>query len=177
MVKNYKMANKGVFLENMLEFTNEVYKNRGIANVQKIPIPIKILKESKGKIVNGYREKKSTVDYRGTISPGIPVSFDAKETADEEGLPMANIIDHQIDFMRQAMGIGEITFLICYMSKFNKTYYIPGETVIEKWDLWQANKGKIGFNTIYIQDMIPLNSGRGVPIDYEAVVRKMVEVK
>lgn len=169
-----KMGNKGMFLEDMIDKTNKVYFNKGMANIQKIPIPITILEQKGNMIIKAFKQGRSTLDYRGTINPAIPISFDCKETTEEKGLPMANILEHQIEFMRQALEIGEVSFLICYIEPTRKSYFIHGKTVLEKWDLWKANKGKRGYNTILVEDMIELKSGRGVPIDYELLVKEMV---
>lgn len=170
-----KMGNKGMFLQEMIDKTNTVYFNKGIANIQEIPIPITILQQSGGMITKAFKKGRSTLDYRGTINPGIPISFDCKETTEEKGLPMANILDHQIEFMRQALTIGEISFLICYIEPTRKSYFISGQVVLEKWDLWRANKGKRGFNTILVEDMIEIQSGRGVLIDYEPLVKMIAK--
>ena len=48
-------------------------------------------------ITLAYFEKQSTVDYIG-VAQGIPIAFDAKETAGKS-LPLQNIHAHQMAFM------------------------------------------------------------------------------
>ena len=91
---------RGSALEEMINLTNEKYRNNGLALIQKIPTPItpiNIDKETRH-ITLAYFEQKSTVDYIGAVQ-GIPVCFDAKECATET-FPLQNIHEHQIEFMK-----------------------------------------------------------------------------
>ena len=170
--KNYRQANKGKFLEELVERTNYVYKNRGQALVQKIPTPTKV-KWGNGEIVGAYHSAKSTLDFRGTLKGGQAIAFDCKETKEEKGLPLAGIAEHQIDYIRSAIEIGELVFIICYITTTNKPYFIKGQVVIDYWDCWQKNKGKRGYNCILTEDMIKLTGSRGVPLDYLLVLEGM----
>ena len=70
---------RGSALEDYINHTNEQYRNRGLALIQKIPTPItpvKIDKEQRH-ITLAYFDQRSTVDYIGAVQ-GIPVCFDAK---------------------------------------------------------------------------------------------------
>ena len=75
---------RGSKLEDMINTTNDVYMEKRLAVVQKIPTPITPVKmdnESRH-ITLAYFEKKSTVDYIG-VAQGVPICFDAKECAKE----------------------------------------------------------------------------------------------
>ena len=158
-------ANRGQAFEREVELTNNQYRRKGIANIQKIATPVKIL-NTKGNRVTGVLDKKSTLDFRGTIKGGRSISFDCKETKDKLGLPLANIQKHQIDYIRQALAVDELTFLVCYLSKLDKRYYVPGKMVLEIWDRWQRNKGKRGYNKILIENMQEVKSQNGYILDY-----------
>ena len=74
---------RGSVLEELINYANQKYKDKGLALIQKIPTPItpvRFDKESRH-ITLAYFEKKSTVDYIGAVQ-GIPVCFDAKECAE-----------------------------------------------------------------------------------------------
>lgn len=164
-VKNYDMANKGRGFEEEVIIANKQYKRKGIALVQKISTPWTVIRRGK-QIVSAYPEDKSTLDFRGTVKPRVPISFDCKETVEEKGLPLKNILDHQIDYMRDALLMGEISFILCYIVPLNKRYFIDGEVVLEYWDKWQDNKGRRGFNFIPIDDMTEIRSKNGIVLDY-----------
>lgn len=170
--KNYRQANKGKFLEDVIERSNFIYQNRGQAMVQKIPTPTKV-KWADGGIVGAYHSAKSTLDFRGTLKGGQAIAFDCKESQEEKGLPLKHIAEHQIDYIKQAIEFGEVVFLICYIKPVNKFYFIKGQVVVDYWDYWQKNKGKRGVNCILVEDMTELTGSRGLPLDYLLALEAM----
>ena len=73
---------RGSTLEELINRTNEQYREKGLALIQKIPTPITPVKMDKTSrhITLAYFEQKSTVDYIGAVQ-GIPVCW---KTADEK---------------------------------------------------------------------------------------------
>lgn len=61
-------ANRGMAFEQLLDYTNRLYENQGVAVINKRPTPVKILGRNTRGMVNGYLEKPSTVDYDGTYA-------------------------------------------------------------------------------------------------------------
>ncbi len=122
---------RGSSLEELINMTNEKYREHGLALIQKIPTPIKPIKldKEKGHISLAYFEKSSTVDYIGVVQ-GIPVCFEAKETV-KDYFPMQNIHPHQISFMQDFEKQGGIAFLIIDFTALNKTYFLPFKRVNE----------------------------------------------
>jgi len=165
ILKNYNMANRGMGFEREVIIANEIYKNREIALIQKISTPCKVVRSGK-KIVSAYPEEKSTLDFRGTVKGGIPNSFDCKESQDIRGLPLKYIEPNQIDYIRAAIKMGEISFILCYVKPLNKRYLIKGKVVLDYWDNWQANKRKRNINYIPIEDMVEVTSKDGIVLDY-----------
>lgn len=152
MPRNSSYANKGKQLEMAVVRQNQIYAERGIALVQKINTAWTPIRRD-GKIVSSFVKEKSTVDFRGTVSHGIPVSFDCKETNNEKGLPLADIRPHQIEHLRAAKNVGEKIFILCADKEYN-VYYADGGDVITAYDRWQANKGRRGVNLIQFEHMI-----------------------
>ena len=71
---------RGSTLEDLINRTNDQYREKKLALIQKIPTPItpiNIDKESRH-ITLAFFDQKSTVDYIGSVQ-GVPVCFDAKE--------------------------------------------------------------------------------------------------
>ena len=159
------MANLGKAFEEEVKLANNTYLQRGIALVQKISTPWVVIRRGK-QIVSAFPEGKSTLDFRGTVKGGMSISFDCKETEDERGLPLKHIQPHQIEYMRQALDIGEESFILCYMKSQDKRYRISGLVVMEHWDKWQRNKGKRGYNYIPIDSMAEVKSKNGIILDY-----------
>lgn len=128
---------RGGFLEDSINASNNIYLQNGLAVVQKIPTAITPveLDQDTGTIKLAYFDKKSTVDYLGNVQ-GIPVCFDAKETK-LNYLPLTNIHEHQMDFMRAFNAQDGLAFLIVRFEKYEKTFLCPYE-VLEKY--WEESK-------------------------------------
>lgn len=123
---------RGSTLEDMVNRTNECYRQNGLALIQKIPTPITPVEMNKSRqITLAYFDKKSTVDYIGAVQ-GIPVCFDAKECA-VTTFPLQNIHPHQIAFMREFEEQGGIAFLILYYTMLDELYYMPFSEVATVW--------------------------------------------
>ncbi|MGL4606297.1 MAG: Holliday junction resolvase RecU [Eubacteriaceae bacterium] len=124
---------RGSQLEELINLTNKLYLEKGLAVVQKIPTAIKpvALDPGKGTIKLAYFEEKSTVDYLGNIQ-GIPVCFDAKET-NQKRLPIANIHEHQMDFMDAFQKQDGISFLIVHFKFCDEIFLLPFETLKNAW--------------------------------------------
>lgn len=115
---------RGSTLEELINLTNELYREKKLALVQKIPTPItpvKIDKEN-GNISLAYFDKDSTVDYIGVVQ-GVPICFDAKECA-VDTFSLRNIHEHQIRFMEEFEKQQGISFLIIMFSARNEFYYL-----------------------------------------------------
>ena len=136
---------RGSTLEEMINRTNEQYRDKHLALIQKVPTPItpiKIDKESRH-ITLAYFEKKSTVDYIGAVQ-GIPVCFDAKECK-TDSFPLANIHEHQVTFMKDFEQQGGFPSCCCIYGA-GRILYLRYETMKTFWDRGQ-NGGKKHFPT------------------------------
>lgn len=122
---------RGSNLEELVNMTNDIYKEKGLALVQKIPTPITPVEFDKTtrRITMAYFEKVSTVDYIGVVQ-GIPICFDAKE-CNTDTFPLRNIHDHQVDFMKRFEAQGGVSFLLLYFTARNECYYLPFRTLME----------------------------------------------
>ena len=125
---------RGSTLEDLLNRTNDSYREKKLALIQKIPTPItpiEIDKKSRH-ITLAYFDMKSTVDYIGAVQ-GIPVCFDAKECA-VSTFPLQNIHPHQIAFMKEFEAQGGIAFIILSFTAENEIYYVPFDVVNRFWE-------------------------------------------
>jgi len=116
---------RGSALEDLINYTNDIYEEKHLALIQKIPTPITPIEMDKGKgqISLAYFDRKSTVDYIGAVQ-GIPVCFDAKECA-ADTFPMINVHEHQIRFMKEFERQGGIAFLIIQYTARDEIFYMP----------------------------------------------------
>ena len=162
---------RGSTLEDLVNRTNELYREKGLALIQKIPTPItpvKIDKEHRH-ITLAYFDKISTVDYIGAVQ-GIPVCFDAKECK-ETVFPLANIHEHQVRFMREFEQQEGISFLLIYFSGRNEFYYL---TFRDLWWFWERaqNGGRKSFLYEELNPSYFLTNHSGILVPYLDGIQK-----
>lgn len=125
---------RGSMLEELVNLTNEKYRDKGLALIQKVPTPITPIEIDKNSrhITLAYFEQKSTVDYIGAVQ-GIPVCFDAKECA-VETFTLANVHEHQVKFMEDFQKQEGIAFLLIYYKSKQVYYYMRFDELKYFWD-------------------------------------------
>ena len=156
---------RGSTLEDMINMTNEHYRQQRLALIQKIPTPITPVEidQSTRHITLAYFEKQSTVDYIGAVQ-GIPVCFDAKECA-VKTFPIMNIHEHQVKFMEDFEKQGGISFILLFFSSLNETYYIPFKDI--KFFYERSLKGgRKSFTYDEIDKNYKINSTSGAVVHY-----------
>jgi len=132
---------RGSVLEDLITLTNEFYKKKKLARIDKISVPIKVTEINKnGNITKAFFEKKSTVDFIGVIQ-GIAVAFDAKET-NLKSFPLKNIHEHQIEFMKDYTEQNGLSFLIIHFKTYDEYYLLPFEIIYKYYKLSKEGKRK-----------------------------------
>ena len=118
---------RGSGLEDLINRTNESYREKGLALIQKVPTPITPIKIDKDNrhITLAYFDQKSTVDYIGAVQ-GIPVCFDAKECKTDT-FPLQNIHEHQVAFMENFEKQQGISFFLISFTQRDEFYYLRFE--------------------------------------------------
>ena len=156
---------RGSTLEDMINMTNEHYRQQKLALIQKIPTPITPVEidQSTRHITLAYFEKQSTVDYIGAVQ-GIPVCFDAKECA-VKTFPIMNIHEHQVKFMEDFEKQGGISFILLFFSSLNETYYIPFKDIKFFYER-SLNGGRKSFTYDEIDKNYKINSTSGAVVHY-----------
>ena len=133
---------RGSSFEEMINHTNEVYRDQKLALIQKIPTPITPVRfdpESRH-ITLAYFDKQSTVDYIGAVQ-SVPVCFDAKECA-RSTFPLQNVHPHQVDFMQRMEEQGGVAFLLIFFSDTEECYYMRFKELRVFWDRAQEGGRK-----------------------------------
>ena len=166
---------RGSTLEELINRTNEKYRENGLALIQKIPTPItpmKIDKESRH-ITLAYFDQKSTVDYIGSVQ-GIPVCFDAKECA-VDTFSLQNIHAHQVAFMRDFEKQKGVAFFLLYYTHRDTLYYLTFRRLLEFWNRAQEGGRKsFRLEELDMTYQLPKKSGVFVP-DLEMLQKDLLE--
>jgi recombination protein U len=156
---------RGSFLEDLLNVTNELYKQRGLAIVQKIPTPITPTQvDNKERVIlKGYFERKSTVDYIGLFK-GTAFCFDAKQTG-KDYLPLQNIHNHQMDFMERYEKHLGVSFLLVHFALRDQVFFLPHKDLRYHWDQSQ-NGGRKSIHYDDFEKKYLVENKNGFPLHY-----------
>jgi len=124
--------NRGMFLENIINDSNNYYNEIERCLIYKKPTPIKVLNvtypTNKTHLINkAVYSSVSTLDYNG-IYRGKYIEFDAKMCNNKSLFPISNIKNHQINHIKQVIKQGGIAFLIIMIN--NEIFLLKGEDLI-----------------------------------------------
>ncbi|MBD5445928.1 MAG: Holliday junction resolvase RecU [Mycoplasma sp.] len=133
MNQKYFYANRGMYLEELINKTIEYYSSNEIAFFEKRFLPIKILNKLDDNFIRGKLLKKSYVDYCG-VYKGKYISFEAKQTNNDFFL-LSQIKEHQIKHIIKINSFGGISFVIVHFYNSSRTFLISYD-VLEKMNFW-----------------------------------------
>ena len=154
---------RGSAFEASINKTIEIYREKKLALIQKIPTPITPLKLDKNtsQIKLAYFEKKSTVDYIGVVQE-IPVCFDAKE-CQTDTFPLKNIHEHQYKFMTEFEEQGGVSFILIEFTNRNLAYYMTFKELTKF--IKRSNTGikRFKINELTEQYFIDINNKLTIP--------------
>ena len=156
---------RGSTLEDLVNRTNEQYREKGLALVQKIPTPITPVRMDKDSrhITLAYFDQRSTVDYIGAVQ-GIPVCFDAKECSTDT-FPLANIHPHQVAFMRDFEKQNGVAFFLIFFSDLNQFYYLTFRELMDFWNRMEQG-GRKSFRRDELTEAFYLPRKSGILVPY-----------
>lgn len=176
MTAGVSYANRGSFLEEAIQWVNQVYRGQGLALIHKVPTPFIPVRGARG--ANGRRpvvgakvEEKAALDFLGVYA-GVPVAFDTKETH-RPSWPLQNLETHQAEFLRDWSRMGGIAFLLIYFASAKpagKLYLVPWEEVSRRLDAKRAGKGPASIPMKDLADRPAITQGRHAAFDYLAAV-------
>lgn len=131
MEKNRSYANRGKGLEKLIDKTNNHYRREGIAEVNKIPTPFKVMGMASKTMSKGFFERGYLVDYIGVVN-GHAICFDAKETKVETRFDLKNIHNTQMAFMENYHRNGATAFLLINFKSKGRYFIINYEQLQQK---------------------------------------------
>lgn len=157
-------ANRGMGLESLIEYANAQYASKGIAQIQKVSTPWKVVRKGT-QIVSAFPEKKSTVDFIG-VYRGKAIAFDAKSTKNTTSFPLANVDEHQVKFIADWIKSGGIGFLLIEFASFGEIYLMPFDYFICRWDNAIAGIEKKSISYEWVAEHPKIISNNGIVLDY-----------
>ena len=167
---------RGSVLEEMINRTNEKYRDNGMALIQKIPTPItpiNIDKETRH-ITLAYFDQKSTVDYIGAVQ-GIPVCFDAKESKSLT-FSLQNIHEHQVQFMLDFEKQGGVAFFLLHYTQEDIMYYLRIDELKVFWDR-AKDGGRKSFTFKELDERFIFPKHKGLLVPYLDMIQKDLDIR
>ncbi|PHB05535.1 Holliday junction resolvase RecU [Bacillus wiedmannii] len=122
------LGNRGMAFEKLINLSNEMYQREGVALINKRATPVNVLKSAGGRVLNGFYEAKSTVDYDG-VYKGRAVAFEAKSTQSLTRFDLSNIAQHQLDYLEKAEKMGAVCFFLIEFSKDQTVFLVPASVI------------------------------------------------
>ena len=158
---------RGSTLEDLINHTNECYRERHLGLIQKVPTPITPINIDKAThhITLAYFDQKSTVDYIGVIQ-GVAVCFDAKECA-ADTFPLQNVHAHQMAFMKAFEEQGGVAFFVVYYTQRDEIYYGPYRDMEVWWNrMEQGGRKSFTYEELDRSDKRRIRSVREMLVHY-----------
>lgn len=164
-------GNRGAAFENLINFTNDLYEARKLAVINKRSTPVKVTKSSGTRVLAGFFEARSTVDYDG-VYRGRAIFFEAKTTQELDRFDLKNIANHQYEHLQKCHEFGALCFVLVEFRKHHKSYVLPFETL--RAYVTAAAKGGRKSMTLdnFEVEAYEVSKGR-VPFDYLAAVDRV----
>ncbi|MDL2211703.1 Holliday junction resolvase RecU [Erysipelotrichaceae bacterium OttesenSCG-928-M19] len=175
--KNDNSSNRGMSLEQDLDYTNKYYLHHNIANIHKKPTPIQIVKvdypkRQAAKITEAYFKLPSTTDYNG-IYQGKYLDFEAKETRNKTKFIFTNIHKHQIEHLKSVIYHGGIAFFIIKFTSFNEVYLLSAQIVI---DAINSGAKSLSYDIINAEGFL-IKQGYQPRLDYLKAIDQLINLR
>ena len=174
-IQKTKYSNRGMELEEDINFANKYYLNNDIAVIHKKPIPIQIVEvnypnRSSAMITKAFYKTPSTTDYNGLWN-GKYIDFEAKETNSATSFSLNNIHEHQIEHMQKILNHGGITFIIVRFKKIDKTFILPFKKFIFFYDRAKNGGRKSIKLSEFEQTAFELSFNYKIRLDYITIIK------
>ena len=137
MSKKESTANRGMKFEHQIEEQCGLYKQEGIAYIDKLPTDW-MIKRVGGKIVSGYPRAKSKLDFYGVLSNGMAIFIEAKSTK-SSSLPLSNFKDHQFVYIEEISKYTPYVYVLIQMRKYDDRVFLDEGLKILEGDVSSNN--------------------------------------
>ena len=130
-----KRANEGKGWEATLNAMHYLYRSTGVAWVIQTPPKVKVLSPIKGGKFLACFEGLGPPDYAGAVR-GVPVVFDAKETANPGRWSLAEVKQHQASHLTNAEACGAFCFIALLHP--SGSWVLPWSELGPRWRAWRV---------------------------------------
>lgn len=159
--KGLQSRRAGEHFEDLISASLDWYADKGVACIEKTPEPMKPLGKpnKRGQFLACYT-KAAQPDYKGTLSGGRSVVFEAKHT-DADQMKQERLTGEQVDRLELHHKLGAAAFVLVSFG-LDDFFRIP-------WPVWRDMKAIFGRKYIKAPDLEPYR------VQYIAGVLKLLE--
>ena len=126
---------KGQFFEEIIAQSMEYYQKGGWASIEKTPEPMKPIKNNGDGTFQAVYTKKAQPDYKGVLSGGQAIIFEAKYT-DKARIYQKAVTDEQAACLDRYAALNARCFVMVYLQGTD-FYRVP-------WEAWKGMKEAFG---------------------------------
>ena len=133
--KNKVNRANGQAFEDLISYSLGFYKEKGYANIEKTPEPMRVMRNLGGGRFEAIFTKQAQPDYKGVIIGGQNIIFEAKHT--EKGrIQSSAVSSKQEEMFNDYEALGSLCFVFISFS-LSSFYRVP-------WSEWKCMKEKYG---------------------------------
>jgi len=124
---------RGSSWEEVLKFTHHLYRQRGVAVIEPVAVPVRVTRErgpgGRGHVA--YFHGKSTIDFMGVLANGRALAADAKSTRLKTRIDWSDshFPSHQQAFLAAWHQSGGLALLLVRFTALDRAFVIP-------YDMW-----------------------------------------
>lgn len=163
------IKNKGMYLETLINITNEKYLNENICVVTKIPTNVKLMNTDANFITKAAFQTSFNCDYIG-VYKGIYLEFEAKETS-KNYFDFNLIRKNQSEKLLKVNHNGGISFLIIHFSEY-ESYFLVEFLKILEWI--KENKKRIPYEW-FLEYGYEIYLTNDLKLDYVSVISRIID--
>lgn len=143
-----KARSSGAFFEQLIEISCSYYRRFGLADIQKTPEPIRIIKviDRKKGMFEAVFEKKAQPDFKGVIKGGQMILFEAKRTQ-ASNIAKNRISSEQERNFNTSAKLGAECFVLVSFNEKN-FYKVP-------WNVWERMEAIFKKKSVNKDDLAP----------------------
>jgi recombination protein U len=134
---------QGHLFEQLIDIACKEYSKKGIAKIEKIPEPFRVLEKNSSGRFRGQFTKHAQPDFCGTLKNGQAIVFEAKFTTTDR-MNKNVLSDEQIKSLEEHSRLGAITG-VCVGIK-DDYFFIP-------YDVWKDMKKHFGHSYVTAEDI------------------------
>lgn len=148
-INGYINRQRGANFEELINYSCVYYKNNNIAHIEKTPEPMRIIRpfNPERTLFVAAFSKSAQADYKGIMSDGRHVHFEAKSTASDR-INQNVLSDKQADDLATTNKFGGVCFVLVAMNSYNQFFRVP-------WNIWRDMKTLFGHKYMSISELMP----------------------